>query len=576
MLRRLVLPLLFALLAPSVRAQAWTLVAPNAEAPPWTPNVAWTPDSLAAAVRSALAHLRGAGYAAARLDSAVLDGPAARLYATPGRRYGLGRVAFDGLARFSEADARRALALPDGAPLADTTTARALARLADAYAARGLPLARIRVAALDTAQGAYVLTLGVDEGAGTRLARVELPPRARTRPALAAQLAGLAPGRPLARFDAGEAARRLRATGYFRRVGTPRLERDTTGALVAVLPVEEVPPGAFDLVLGLLPPTQRGQKAQLAGTGSLTLRNLAGLGYDVAVRLNRLPGRVADASARAASPYLFGLPLRLDLRFDGVQQDSTLAQQRYRAEVAYRVGALDLVALVSAERTQPGDAGRRLDGLGQRVARASALYTGAGLRYSTLDAPEAPRRGLFVDVVAEVGRSARSRLAYAPGVTVPTPADTLRRDAATTRSERLTARVRTFVPTLRRQTLALGADAWLLRAAAFDEADLFRLGGAASLRGYDEAQFRARTAARALAEYRYALDRVSYAFVFADLGYVDQPALAGRTALTGLRPGYGLGLQLDTPAGLVLATYAASPDTDLGAGRVHLGLSFGL
>jgi len=136
--------------------------------------------------------------------------------------------------------------------------------------------------------------------------------------------------------------------------------------------------------------------------------------------------------------------------------------------------------------------------------------------------------------------------------------------------------VRAFVPTLRRQVLALGGDAWVLRADAFDEADLFRIGGATTLRGYDEEQFRARTAARAAAEYRYQIDAVSYAFLFADAGYVDQPALGGRSAVSGFRPGYGLGVQLDTPAGLVLATYAASPETGLAAGRIHIGLSFGL
>lgn len=575
-LRRVALLLGLLIASPASGQTAWRLVADGQDDPSWSASTAWTADSLRPAARSALAHLHALGYVAARLDSASVESDTVRLYASLGRRYGLRRIAFEGLARMPEAEARSALALDENQPLPDTTLAAALVRLARAYSAQGLPLAQVRIAALDTLGGGYALTVGVDEGAETVLARIELPKRTRTRPALVAQIAGLAPGRPLRHFDAEAAAARLRASGYFRRVGAVRLELDSVGALVAVLPVEEEPPGAFDLVLGLLPPTASGEKAQLMGTGSLTLRNLAGLGYDLAVRLNRLPGRVANASARAATPQLLGLPLRLDVRFDGLQQDSTLAQQRYRAEAAYRIGALDLVALVTSERTQPGDAGREIVGRAQRIARADALYLGGGLRYRTLDDAVNPRRGLAFDALVETGRAVRSRLAYPAEIASPTPADTLVRERTATRQDRLTASGRAFVPTLPRQTLVVGGDAWLLRSPAPDEADLFRIGGATTLRGYDEEQFRAQAAARAVVEYRYRLDRVSYAYVFADLGYVDQPAVGGAAPLHGVRPGYGLGVQVDTPAGIVLVTYAASPETGLAAGRVHLGLSFGL
>lgn len=576
MLRRVALLLGLLAASPASGQTSWRLVADGQVDPSWLASPAWTADSLRPATRSALAHLHALGYATARLDSAEVASDTVRLYASRGRRFGLHRVAFEGLERMPEAAARAALALRDGQPLPDTTLDAALVRLVRAYAAQGMPLTQIRVAALDTLRGGYALTVGVDEGAETVLNRIELPRRTRTRPALAARLAGLEPGRPLRRFDAEEAAARLRASGYFRRVGAVRLERDSVGALVAVLPVEEEPPGAFDLILGLLPSTRSGEKAQLMGTGSLTLRNLAGLGYDLAVRLNRLPGRVANATARAATPQLLGLPLRLDVRFDGLQQDSTLAQQRYRTETAYRIGALDLVALVSSERTQPGDAGREIAGRAQRIARADALYLGGGLRYRTTDDPVNPRRGLALDALVETGRAVRSRLAYPAEIAAPTPADTLVRERTATRQDRLTGHARAFVPTLPRQTLVVGGDVWLLRSPAPDEADLFRIGGATTLRGYDEEQFRAQFATRAVVEYRYRLDRVSYGYVFADLGYVDQPALGGAVALRGMRPGYGLGVQVDTPAGIVLVTYAASPETGLAAGRVHLGLSFGL
>ena len=69
--------------------------------------------------------------------------------------------------------------------------------------------------------------------------------------------------------------------------------------------------------------------------------------------------------------------------------------------------------------------------------------------------------------------------------------------------------------------LVLGVDALDLISDAYDRSDLFRFGGASTLRGYDEERFFAATAGRALAEYRYQLDVRSYAYVFLDVGYVN-------------------------------------------------------
>ena len=236
----------------------------------------------------------------------------------------------------------------------------------------------------------------------------------------------------------------------------------------------------------------------------------------------------------------------------------------------------------------PGQAGASVSTTGgtgganarQRIARSDATFTGLGLRYARLDAPANPRRGALLDVLVEAGRRARAF--------TEAREDGLVRVRTRERQERVEAHARAYVPTFARQAFVVGGDFYALRSPTFDEGDLFRFGGAATLRGYDEERFRARTAARALAEYRYALDAGSYAFAFADAGYVDQPDLrtpddaandATRQTLAperGLFPGYGVGLQLSTAVGLVTATYAASPESGLAQGRVHVGLAFGL
>ena len=135
---------------------------------------------------------------------------------------------------------------------------------------------------------------------------------------------------------------------------------------------------------------------------------------------------------------------------------------------------------------------------------------------------------------------------------------------------------RLYRPTFQRQVLAVGVDASVLLSDVFDESDLFLFGGANSLRGYDEDQFRASTAIRALVEYRILLETLSYAYLFFDLGYLETPGTFEVPSSKGWYPGFGLGMQFQTRVGLINTSYAMNDSDGVSNGRIHIGLSFGL
>ena len=99
------------------------------------------------------------------------------------------------------------------------------------------------------------------------------------------------------------------------------------------------------------------------------------------------------------------------------------------------------------------------------------------------------------------------------------------------------------------------------------------------MRGYNENQFRGNLTARLLSEWRYLLDPFSFLFVFIDLGYVNLPEVntlspAERVADEWL-VGYGVGLQLQTQAGLFTMSLAFNGDEGFEA-KVHVGMTLGL
>lgn len=566
MLRRF---LLLGLLATAASAQpadttALRLVVDGA-ATAWPLERGYPADSLGAASRRVLEHFQREGYYLASLDSVARDREAVTLHLRRGERVEVAAVEVEGAVSVGVEALREGMRTRPGAVLDAERLRGDLDAILLAYERAGFPLAEASVASAEIESDGLHLTIRIEERERLAVERIEFVPAGRTSPGFAARVAGLAESG--GRFDPERIRRELEDTGLFDEVGTPELALGADGAAFVRVPASELPPGTFDLVFGYLPPSGTGDDGAVVGNGSLVLTNLFGHGRALAVRLVRNPGLVSSLDASFADPFVLGLPLRVEARFSGYQQDSTFQRQRFGAEAGYRFApGLEALATVSREFVDAGIGGVVLVEGRQRIPEADAWFAGAGVRFRRTDSRLNPRRGLFAETLLEQGVKRRDLGRDTTDLAAP----------VSIRQQRLAAAGRAFVPTLPRQVLVLGADAAVLLGDVYDDSDLFRFGGATSLRGYDEEQFRGNVVGRALVEYRYQIDRTSFAFLFADVGVIRRPETPGVPAEDLVRPGYGFGLQYRTPLGLVAVSYALNPDDGPTRGKVHLGLSFGL
>jgi outer membrane protein assembly factor BamA len=552
---------------PADSSLAWRLAIDGGEEA-WPLDRTPAPDSLDAVASAVLHDVQREGYYFASVDSARIGAETATLFVTRGPRVEVSDVRLEGVTPLDAERLHSRMQTRPGQVLDPAVLRADVDDLLAAYERAGYPLAQaeVEIVVTDGDPPGLRVTVRVDEGETLGLSGIELVPAGRTDPGFVARTARLVPGEPLGAFEPERIRRDLEETGLFEEVGTPELALGADGATVRV-PVTEAPPGSFDLVFGYLPPDGSGDSGSVVGNGSLVLRNLFGQGRALSLQLVRNPGLVSSLDVRLADPFVLGLPLRLEAQFSGYQQDSTFQRQRYGLEAGYRFApGLEGVVTASREFVDAGIAGATLVDGRQRIPEADAWFAGAGIRYSRLDQRINPRRGLAVATTLEQGVKRRDLDADSAEVAAPINVS----------QQRLLAEARLFVPTLRRQVLALGADAAFLLGDAFDDSDLFRFGGATSLRGYDEEQFRGNIVGRLLVEYRYQIDRTSYAFLFSDLGYIERPDIPGLAGDQLLRPGYGFGIQYRTPLGLVAVSYALNPDDGPTRGKVHVGLSFGL
>lgn len=489
-----------------------------------------------------------------------------------GPKVNLGRVEIVGDSVLSEARIRDILRLQTGKPLSRSALEAGIDDLLSAYEAEGYPLASVRLEQFEIDRSApepvLRVALRLEEGTALWLKRVALPKGGRTSPRFVARVAGLSLGEPLRNYDPAQIRASLEQTGLFASVGAPQLRVNDDGGATLFLPVKDVPPGTFDIVLGYLPPSSGGD-GQLVGNGALALRNVLGSGRRLNLKLDRRPQQVSLVDVRAVDPYVAGWPIRAEAGFTGEQRDSTFAERAYRLSVGVQPSPTWSVSgTLSREVTRPGQGGTQIIRGEQQVPRGASFFYGITARLERVDDRRNPRQGVEAEATIEQGRKRRS---FRRVIDADTTAE-----RQTLRQERIRGRVRTYLPTFARQLVAIGADADLLRSDAYDTSDLLWIGGAQSLRGYDEDRFRGRITARVLLEYRVQIDRVSYAYVFSDLGYVDTPETAALDPEQQLLPGYGFGLQFGTPLGVANLSYALSPSDSPARGRIHLGVSLGL
>lgn len=461
-----------------------------------------------------------------------------------------------------------------GAPASTGNLESTIGMALEVLARAGYLAATLSVDRMHVESDGMVVGLWLESGPQTRLSGIRLEGDERTRPSLVYSLLGLEPGDGLQGLDRSAVRARLLAAGWHERVDVPRFELLGDSVATMIIPVVPRSPGQFDVMVGSLTGAE-GERNRWVGSGHLLLTNAFGAGRTLEARVNRLPDQAASVRLAFDTPAPGGWPVQLSGQFEGYQQDSTFNRTSFGGGAMVRIDPnTGLGGTIGFERTRAGQAGGVFVGDAVRIPESTSRFAGLRFRYSGLDSGIRPRSGLRVETRLERGRRTVESRERVGG-------DTLRVTRSEPR-ERLHLDVEMFGPNRGSFGLATGIRVDVLGARKVDESELLFLGGASSLRGYDEDRFRGTRVGRAFIEGRWYVDRQSHGFVFYDAGWVglgdDQSGSLPESLRegTGYHPGYGLGFVFSSAAGPISLSYALNPEETARNGRVHIALSFGL
>jgi hypothetical protein len=519
-----------------------------------------------------LAVSAGSAGNAGNAGNAGEDPRAPRVTVTPGPVYTLAAISvggdpFDGRGAILRSQLPRA-----GDAFRPPRYAAAAGRVVAACAERGFPFPvwLTRAVTLDHAAATVTVEAVLLPGPRAVVGPQDASLASRRAARFTVRAAGVPSGSRFRESDLARGRDRLLARDLYARVDAPLVHvtsaRDTVGILWRVEPLDR--PNRLGVVLGLSQQEEGGSR--LSGQVDLELPNLAGTGRSLRAGWSDDGQQRATFGFEYHEPLVLGSPLDTDLALRSeVQQD---VYNRFTVTSNWQLPVVafwGLEAGVGWDRTTypAGDLERS-----RRLRGRLAVLHARGDR---------TRSGWSGTFAVETARRRTTLRGEAAG---EADGDAATDDLGREDTQRL-LEVDLAGELWLRRALSLAARASFrqletdARPAPLDE--LYRFGGATTLRGYREDQFRGETAAWGGVEVRLGRPLRARVYTFLDVGYFERSrreetvadgAEAPVTTTSDTRVGFGLGLLTAAAAGRLNLAVGFPGDVDFATAKLHVSL----
>jgi outer membrane protein insertion porin family len=335
-------------------------------------------------------------------------------------------------------------------------------------------------------------------------------------------------------------------------------QRDHVNGLL--IKVQEGRSNTFDGVLGYIPAKNEGETGFLTGLVSVTMRNLFGTGRKFGFHWQREDQNTQELGVQYLEPWIFGFPLNVGLGFFQRQQDTSYVRRTLNLKNELMLTErLSISLLLESDDVIPS-----AEISTTRVLNTSIRTIGAELSYDTRNDFISPTSG------------ARYRTDYQYGTQKtrdipPTLAGSIKDDVHV---HKLGIDLDFYLSTFSRQVIAAGLHGRQIQSSQIDEGQMYRFGGANTLRGYRENQFIGSLVGWTNTEYRFLLARRSFLYGFVDTGYYFRQSDDVRQIPSSedFKLGYGVGLQVETAIGHLGVSFALGEGDSFSTAKVHFGL----
>jgi outer membrane protein insertion porin family len=348
---------------------------------------------------------------------------------------------------------------------------------------------------------------------------------------------------------------------FFEPAESPQYYFDTENKGVLKIFVKEKVTNNFDGILGYVPAVKNKSKGYFTGFINVGLRNIFGTERSGLIKWQKDGLLSQELEINYTEPWLFDLPVNVTFFVWQRKQDSTYVQRKYESKIEYLLSnQISTSVFIGTESTIPSEP----DNKGFTVFHSTSLILGANLRYDTRDDAYSPAKGFLFATTYKL---------YQKKITGPEQFLSLAEDQKV-KQQKIEFDLSYFQTTFTSQVFAASFHGRELKGNFHEISDLYKLGGAFTLRGYIENQFWGNRIFWSNFEYRYLIEKRSFVFVFFDEGYflLSKNNMERKKDLSGFKSGYGFGLNLETGIGVLGVSFALSKGDTFGEGKLHFGI----
>jgi outer membrane protein insertion porin family len=467
-----------------------------------------------------------------------------------GEQIEIGVIEMQGNSVFQSDDVLAQFDTRSGTFLQKRVLERDVDQLLSRYERVGFPFASVRVESIEpymeNNETKLKLLLTIHEGEEVQINEIRVHGNKETKESVIVRETGIRLGETFDQEYVEKIPRRLRRMNIFSSVAEPELYVGKNGGGITINVVEGNS-NLFDGVVGYAPGTTAGESGYFTGLVNVSMRNLFGTARKLFVRWQKDERNSQEMGLKYIEPWLFNLPLDLSGEFQQRQQDTLYVRRFFSRKLDVRLTESLLVGgIITTESVIPSSTSSLLN--------SRTFTTGVELLYDSRDDIVSPTDGILYRNDYHIGSKT-----YGSNKTTV---------------QKIHLDTEFYSELFERQVTMFGIHARQLTSGNIEVSDLYRFGGATTLRGYRENQFLGSRVAWTNTEYRFLLARRSFVYGFFDTGYFFLPGddVKGISSLERFKYGYGVGVRLETGLGNIGVSVALGEGDSFSQSKVHVGL----
>lgn len=351
----------------------------------------------------------------------------------------------------------------------------------------------------------------------------------------------------------------LKKLDFFKAVDKPKYFFDSEKRGTLILKVKEKSTNYFDGIIGYIPKTEK-RNGYFTGSAQVDLRNLFGTERAFGFKWSKFNINSQYFEIYYLEPWIFGLPVNLYFEVNQKTQDTTYIKRKYSSKINYLATETLTASLIySYAETIPSSDTNKFT-----VFHSSFSNSGLEFLYDTRDDYFVPTKGFFINLSLIYSR--KKILGPAKFITG--------NNNLTENYFKVESCAGIFISFSQKMVAAITANLNEISGRYLEVSDLYKFGGAKSVRGYRSEQFTGDKIAWSNIEYRFLFSKDSYGFLFFDTGYYYNQIIKAQNLpdYKQLIYGYGVGINFPTGLGNMSVSFALGKGDSFSEGKLNFGI----